>query len=303
MLLSVRSLSIRTSLTDDLGAMLAVSCENAAEYDSLRSSPTFRLHREILNQLISDSAEDDVISFDGFCVPCDQPSTFYLNRRPVFRAETPVPNWREGLRCTRCGMNNRIRSMAWITEQVVRGQKHPQIFATEQRTDFYKWLRTRHGEGVIGSEYLGPGVEPGCLVDGIRHEDVEHLSFGDAGFDAVVSMDVLEHVNDPVRAIEETARVLKPGGEFLLSVPFFSGSPSNVRRSEILDGEVVYHEPPEYHGASPPAHGWLVYWEFGWELVDELRAVFGSVEVIVYQSRLYVHLGPNLMLFRCTRGK
>jgi SAM-dependent methyltransferase len=292
-------MSVSTAHSDDVGAMLAVSCESRAEYDSLRSLPVFRHQRAILDQLMVGSAEDEVVSIDGFCFPCDQPSSFRVNRRPVFGAETSAPNWREGLHCTRCGMNNRIRSMSWITERVVRGRDRPRIYITERRTAFYEWLATRYGDGVIGSEYLGPSVEPGGVVDGIRHEDLEGLSFGDARFDVVVCMDVLEHVNDPARAMEQIARVLKPGGELLLSVPFFAGSPGNVRRSQILDGEIVHHEPPAYHGASPPAHGWLVFWDFGWELVEELRAAFGSAEVVVYLSRQYVHLGPQLLFFRC----
>jgi SAM-dependent methyltransferase len=295
-------MTIRTSLSDEVGTMLAVSCEDRVDYDSLRALPAFRHQRAFLDQLLDDDGDDAMFSLDGFCVPCGRPSTFRLNRRPLFAAETSGPNWREGLHCEGCGMNNRIRSMAWITERVAGERERPQIYATERRTAFYDWLATRYGEGVVGSEYLDPTVEPGRVVDGIRHEDVERLSFDDAKFDVVVSMDVLEHVNDPARAIEQIARVLKPEGELLLSVPFFAGSPSNIRRSQILDGEVVHHLPPEYHGASPPGQGWLVFWDFGWELVDEFRARFASVELVVYWSRQYVHLGPNLYFFRCVRG-
>ncbi len=46
------------------------------------------------------------------------------------------------------------------------------------------------------------------------HADANHLPFPDAHFDAVCSLDFLEHVEDPARAIREIARVLKPGGLF-----------------------------------------------------------------------------------------
>ena len=42
----------------------------------------------------------------------------------------------------------------------------------------------------------------------------------DAGADAVISSQVLEHLEDPRKAIEETARILKRGGYFLCSFPF-----------------------------------------------------------------------------------
>jgi 2-polyprenyl-6-hydroxyphenyl methylase / 3-demethylubiquinone-9 3-methyltransferase len=43
----------------------------------------------------------------------------------------------------------------------------------------------------------------------------EVLPYADASFDAVVCVDVLEHVADLDRVLVETARVLRPGGKFL----------------------------------------------------------------------------------------
>lgn len=44
--------------------------------------------------------------------------------------------------------------------------------------------------------------------------DANRLSFENETFDAVCAMDFLEHVEDPLRAIQEASRVLKPGGLF-----------------------------------------------------------------------------------------
>jgi SAM-dependent methyltransferase len=50
----------------------------------------------------------------------------------------------------------------------------------------------------------------------IRHMDADahHLPFPDESFDGVVSLQVLEHVENPKQAIHEIARVLKPGATF-----------------------------------------------------------------------------------------
>ena len=47
----------------------------------------------------------------------------------------------------------------------------------------------------------------------------EHLPFADGVFDAVVCMEVLEHVNNVGAAVSEAARVLRPDGVFIYSGP------------------------------------------------------------------------------------
>lgn len=43
----------------------------------------------------------------------------------------------------------------------------------------------------------------------------------DNTFDSILCTDVLEHIADPFAFMQETARVLKPGGNLMLMVPFF----------------------------------------------------------------------------------
>ena len=49
--------------------------------------------------------------------------------------------------------------------------------------------------------------------------DVRALPFQDASFDAVYSMGTIEHFDETERAVEEIARVLKPGGRAIVGVP------------------------------------------------------------------------------------
>ena len=55
--------------------------------------------------------------------------------------------------------------------------------------------------------------EAGLDIDYCQSQ-AERLPFDDATFDAVVCVDVLEHVESPQQTVAEVSRVLKPGGQF-----------------------------------------------------------------------------------------
>ncbi len=90
------------------------------------------------------------------------------------------------------------------------------------------------GEGTLGSRASGlfaevHGVD--IADDAVRmatHKGIiarrinlnsEPLPYPDAYFDTVVTLDVIEHVFDPVRFVGEIVRVLQPGGSVILSTP------------------------------------------------------------------------------------
>jgi SAM-dependent methyltransferase len=77
---------------------------------------------------------------------------------------------------------------------------------------------------VNANTYIGLDI----LVSGHNHRsskvdifyDGKTLPFPDNSFDSVVSFEVLEHVFNLDEVLCEISRVLKPGGTFLMSVPF-----------------------------------------------------------------------------------
>lgn len=66
-----------------------------------------------------------------------------------------------------------------------------------------------------GKEFLGCDARPGPGVD--RVEDVHALSFADASVGSVIMLETLEHVADPIRAMQEVRRVLRPEGFAVIS--------------------------------------------------------------------------------------
>jgi SAM-dependent methyltransferase len=63
-----------------------------------------------------------------------------------------------------------------------------------------------------------------CARKGLGHVkkgNVCALPFDDGSFDVVLATDIIEHVDDDDLALAEIARVLKPGGRVLITVPAF----------------------------------------------------------------------------------
>ncbi len=76
-----------------------------------------------------------------------------------------------------------------------------------------------------GAEAYGVDVDPDKvakareIVPNVEVAPAEKLPFPDDFFDAVLSHEVLEHVDDDRQAVAEAIRVLKPGGRLVIFVP------------------------------------------------------------------------------------
>jgi len=53
--------------------------------------------------------------------------------------------------------------------------------------------------------------------------DIVSIPVPDESFDYILCTEVLEHVPEPIKAIEEMSRILKPGGKMILTAPLGSG--------------------------------------------------------------------------------
>jgi SAM-dependent methyltransferase len=69
------------------------------------------------------------------------------------------------------------------------------------------------------SEHIGCDLQEGPGVD--RIEDVHHLTFADDSVGTIICLETLEHVADPLRAVQEMHRVLQPGGVLAISSLMF----------------------------------------------------------------------------------
>ena len=108
------------------------------------------------------------------------------------------------------------------------------------------------------------------------------LPFQAAEFDSAVCTEVLEHIPDDVGAMKELARVLKPGGRLLLSVPQTPApyDPAHAtqgysfdemrRKLEMAGFKVVDHEDALFCGTR-----WIMgYWRKPWFRFDHGRSPY-----------------------------
>ena len=229
----------------------------------------------------------------------DSPSFFchahqgkaHLNHSPL--ALTGVGYyWRESGACNVCGAITRVRLAAEWFHRAAANTSQPRIYLTEQLTPLYKVLRTSF-PNIVGSEFTpdenerskASGQLKGYLLDPlakIRHEDACQLTFAEGSFDLIGSFDVLEHVPDYKKALSEFRRVLRNGGQLILTAPFLNASPATLVRAVMENGNLVHLEPPEYHGnPTIPGDGVLCFYHFGWDLLDALRSAgFRSVALV-----------------------
>jgi len=94
----------------------------------------------------------------------------------------------------------------------------------------------------------------------IREASVTALPLADAAFDAVVSADVLYHVDDEAAALREFFRVLRPGGVVVINVPAYrwlwSYHDEAVQaRRRYARGEVLANL-----AAAGFVEGWATHW-------------------------------------------
>ncbi len=125
----------------------------------------------------------------------------------------------------------------------------------------------KEAPAYIASHYY-PGVATGTIVNGIRCENLEQLSFGDESFDLHITQDVFEHLFDPAAACREIARTLRPGGVHVFTTPLVrKNEPTRFCASLAPDGNVVHLiEPPEYHGNPISSEGSLVTVNWGYDI-------------------------------------
>jgi predicted SAM-dependent methyltransferase len=122
------------------------------------------------------------------------------------------------------------------------------------------------GAGKVPYRRMMPSAKSLCCTDIAEADgidlvvDAHSIPFEQSSFDAIVAIEVFEHLREPQKAAAEIYRVLREGGSLLVTVPFMFH---------------VHGDPFDYHRFTK------------WGL-EELFKDFSSVRIIPFGNRLQV---------------
>ncbi|MDE0364354.1 MAG: class I SAM-dependent methyltransferase [Gammaproteobacteria bacterium] len=201
----------------------------------------------------------------------------------VFRAEDAW--FRDRLHCTNCRSIPRERAFMRVLKQSVPGFAKLSVHESSPQRRRGLSVRLARDCPKYTCSHLYPDIPLGQRhpKTGIRCEDLECLTFPDESFHLFVTLDVLEHVFDAETVFKSIARVLKPGGTHIFTVPMVNKfKPSRARAERLPSGEIVHHMEPTYHGnPSTPAKRSLMTWNWGYDITGRIADWTGIRSVIV----------------------
>ncbi len=126
---------------------------------------------------------------------------------------------------------------------------------------------------VVPGEVIGLDVAPGVLEHARAHAieegvdnvtfvvgDVYALDYPDGAFDVVYANQLLQHLTDPVRAIREMRRVLRPGGLLAVRDADYATMCPSPKFPEFEDWSELYHQTAYRTDAEPDAGRVLPAW-------------------------------------------
>jgi SAM-dependent methyltransferase len=176
----------------------------------------------------------------------------------------------QGTQCVACGSSLRANAlaMAVVAWGGRPGETLRQVLAGPGAQG---WRVLEVNEAAMLTPLLR--ALPGHVLAEYPAVDMTAMPYADGSFDLVVHSDTLEHVPNPVRALAECRRVLRPGGALCFTVPVIVGRLTRDRTGL----------PPSYHGNDAVAAAdWAVVTEFGADAwTYAIRAGFAAVSIHV----------------------
>ncbi len=193
----------------------------------------------------------------GYCVICEQETVFVIYH-----------SWlRDNYKCERCNTIPRNRALINSVNIFSPDWKNLQVHESSPGGKVSEFLK-KNCKDYCSSHYY-TDVERGKYKGEHRSEDLCQLTFEDNSFDLFLTSDVFEHVMEPEKAFSEIARVLKPGGMHIFTMPWYPKLKKTVQRASLNeDGTINYLEEAVYHGNPIAGEGSLVTFDWSLDFTD-----------------------------------
>ena len=189
-----------------------------------------------------------------------------------------LKNRRNALMATISNINSKYANVAppirdqWIKELAHKLPDKTRVLDVGAGTCPYREL-FRHCEYVAHDFKKYHGTKNGPATDKWQYgaidiiSDVESIPVKRASYDAIICTEVFEHIPNPISAIKEFSRILKPKGRLILSAPLASG---------------LHQEPYHFYGGFTP--------HFYKQFLKE--AGFGKIKIIP-EGGFFKHLSQE----------
>ena len=217
-------------------------------------------------------APQPVLKSSGLCMTCTGLVDFVAYE----------PYLRDSFQCSSCGSIPRERALMAVIDSWFPRWRELTIHESSPSSRGASKRLADECAHYMASQYF-PGRQPGSVVDGVRCENLEALSFADASIDLHVTQDVMEHVFDPAQVFREVARTLKPGGAHVFTAPLWKKHEASTRRARLdADGALVHLDTPVYHGNPVSDEGSLVTVDWGYDICRHIFEACGLFTHIIH---------------------
>lgn len=181
-------------------------------------------------------------------------------------------NRRESPICLSCGSVPRQRALVKALRSRFPSLRDASIHESSPSLCTYLYF-ARQCRGYQAS-YYWPGLVRRAVGD-FANVDLGAQPFADSGLDLVVTLDVLEHLPDPMLALREIERTLRPGGLHVFTVPRVDHCETRSRARLTANG-FEHLQPPEYHRDPISRRGTLVVTDWGNDLETRIAVATSS---------------------------